>query len=209
MKILFIMLLVILAAPDFAKANEDSGLYDPAPPPGSAFVRFANDSASKGSKEIKANTKRYDYVDHAEITPYFALLKGNINFTIAEASQKKTLEDGKFYTAVYKGGSILIFDDTANANMAKSQVTFYNLSDKDNLSVKTSNGKIEVVGPTSRDKSAAREINPVKVPLAIYDGDKMIKDLGNITLERGKTYNVFAFSEQEIKGIPSVTNTSR
>jgi alginate O-acetyltransferase complex protein AlgF len=60
-----------------------------------------------------------------------------------------------------------------------------NLSDQA-LTLKTADGKTEVVKPVAAKARGEREINPVKVSLALYEGDKKVSDLKPVALERGE-----------------------
>ena len=88
-------------------------------------------------------------------------------------------------------------------------VLFYNLSNTDKLALKTTDGKIEVVPSLEAGGTGEKQINPVKVSLAIYNGDKIVKDLGEISLERAKSYTVVALDNNEAKWVQSSTNTTR
>jgi alginate O-acetyltransferase complex protein AlgF len=60
-----------------------------------------------------------------------------------------------------------------------------NLSDKP-LTLKTADGKTDVVKAVSAKGTGEREINPVKVSFALFDGDKKVSDLKPVALERGE-----------------------
>lgn len=60
-----------------------------------------------------------------------------------------------------------------------------NLSDKA-LTLKTADGKTDVVKSVAAKGRGEREINPVKVSLALYDGDKKVGDVKPVALERGE-----------------------
>ncbi|MDT4884241.1 Alginate O-acetyl transferase AlgF [compost metagenome] len=54
------------------------------------------------------------------------------------------------------------------------------------MSLKTADGKAAVVEAVGPDGNGQREVNPVKVNLALFDGDKKISDLKPVTLARGE-----------------------
>ena len=60
-----------------------------------------------------------------------------------------------------------------------------NLSDKP-LTLKTADGKTEVVKRVAAQGRGEREINPVKVSLALYDGNQKVGDVKPVALERGE-----------------------
>ena len=67
----------------------------------------------------------------------------------------------------------------------KSLVRVQNLSDK-SLTLKTADGKTDVVPNVAAKGRGEREINPVKVSLALYEGDKKVGDVKPVALERGE-----------------------
>ncbi len=203
-----IMFLTII--PASAHANMDSGLYDPVPPEGSAFVRFLSDRNTTGSIEAKANNKGYDYLNYKDVSSYYVVPKGNVESVIGDTKTTFQAEPGKFYTVILNDTNTLeVKTDPQNDNQAKSQILFYNLSNTDKLALKTTDGKIEVVPSLEAGGTGEKQINPVKVSLAIYNGDKIVKDLGEISLERAKSYTVVALDNNEAKWVQSSTNTTR
>jgi alginate O-acetyltransferase complex protein AlgF len=193
-----------------AYANMDSGLYDPAPPEGSAFVRFLSERNAAGSQEAKANGKSYDYLSYKDITSYFVIPHGTVNASVGTATSAFTADEGEFYTIVYTDtGALNVKTDPKNENSAKSQIIFYNLGNSSNYSLKTADGKVEIIPPLPTGETGEREINAVKVDLAVFDGANKIKDLGTISLERAKSYTLVAMDNNEINWTQSSTNTTR
>ena len=52
--------------------------------------------------------------------------------------------------------------------------------------MKTADGKTDVVKAVAAKGRGEREINPVKVSLALFEGDKKVSDLKPVALERGE-----------------------
>ncbi|MBP7722238.1 MAG: alginate O-acetyltransferase AlgF [Alphaproteobacteria bacterium] len=202
-----IMVLSAVAMPAFA---QDQGLYDPLPPEGSAFVRFVSESPENGSKQAKANDKGYDYLNFKQVSSYYVIPKGAVKAAIGSAAKDFNAESGKFYTVVLnESGALEVKDDPKNENEAKSQIVFYNLTDKPDLSLKTADGKVEIVPPLSAGAVGDKQINPVKVSIAIFDGDTKLKDLGPVSLERGASYSAIAMNDKDVEWVQASTNTTR
>ena len=70
-----------------------------------------------------------------------------------------------------------------------------NLTDS-TLSLKTADGKTDVVADVKPDGRGDREINPVKVGLALFDGERKVADLKPVTLERGEVVSLFVTGGQ-------------
>jgi alginate O-acetyltransferase complex protein AlgF len=201
------MILGAVTMPAFA---QDQGLYDPLPPEGSAFVRFVSESPENGSKQAKANDKGYDYLNFKQVSSYYVIPKGAVKASIGSAAKDFNAESGKFYTVVLnEGGALEVKDDPKNENEAKSQIVFYNLTDKPDLSLKTADGKVVIVPPLSAGAVGDKQINPVKVSIAIFDGETKLKDLGPVSLERGSSYSAIAMNDKDVEWVQASTNTTR
>lgn len=181
-----------------AAGGPDDGLYAPLPPEGSAFVRFVQaDPAIKEDLSPSANGKSYDGRDFATVSPYYVVPKGTAAFAFGAAKADHALESGKFYTAALVSGSkIVVLEDAAADNRAKALIQFYNFSAQDGLTLKTADEKIEIIPATPKNASESREINAVKVALAVFgEDDSGSEALGDAVLERGKALGVFAFHD--------------
>lgn len=205
------LLLTALAFSGRALAvNADAGLYDPVPPEDSAFVRFVSTFQTSGSDEVQIDGKSMEYISFQELSSYFVAPGGKADIRIGDTQRDFELSEGKFYTVVLKGRDELhIYEDDANDNLARAQIIFYNFSPQKSLSLKTADGKIEVLPAVAANGKATKEINPVKVSLAVYDGDRVLHNLGPISLERSRSYNVIAYPNNDVKWAPSQTNTTR
>jgi len=82
-------------------------------------------------------------------------------------------------------GQPQLIEEPPFKNKQKSLVRVQNLSDKA-LTLKTADGKTDVVKSVAAKGRGEREINPVKVSLALYDGDKKVGDVKPVALERGE-----------------------
>lgn len=200
----------LLATGPVPALAQDQGLYDPLPPEGSAFVRFMSEYETTGSNQAKANGKGYDYLNFKQVSSYYVVPQGPVKAEVGAASADFNAESGQFYTVVFNdAGQLEIKTDPKNENQAKSQVIFYNLSDNDDLSLKTADGSVEVVPPLAPGEVADKEINPVKVSLAVYDGPAKVKDIGAVSLERGISYSAIILSNNDVEWVRASTNTTR
>ncbi|MGZ9097916.1 MAG: alginate O-acetyltransferase AlgF [Micavibrio sp.] len=209
-KFLMFLTAFLILPVSMALANADTGLYDPIPPEGSAFIRFVSLDDADGSKEAKVNNKSLEYIRFKDISSYFVTPEGPLETKIGRVEKDFDVKAGNFYTVVLsKNQDLQIYQDEKNNNQAKAQIIYYNFSSNNNLSLKTNDGKVEIVPAVASGKQGAQQINPVKVSLAVYDGDKMVKDLGAVSLERGHSYSVVTFPNNEMKWMASSTNTVR
>lgn len=167
-----------------AFAGADAALYGPTAPKGSTFVRLYNASpapaaASVGNTQIKQ-------VGAQASSDFSFLPGGDYTAQVAGKSFPVKLAADKYYTLVNNGsGNPQLIEEPPFKNKQKALVRVQNLSDQP-LALKTADGKTEVVTPVAAKGRGEREINPVKVNLALFAGDKKVSDVKPVALERGE-----------------------
>lgn len=167
-----------------AFAGADAALYGPTAPKGSTFVRLYNASpapaaASVGNTQIKQ-------VGAQASSDFSFLPGGDYTAQVAGKSVPVKLAADKYYTLVNNGsGNPQLIEEPPFKNKQKALVRVQNLSDQ-SLALKTADGKTEVVTPVAAKGRGEREINPVKVNLALFAGDKKVSDVKPVALERGE-----------------------
>ncbi|GLH35412.1 MULTISPECIES: alginate O-acetyltransferase AlgF [Pseudomonas] len=167
-----------------AFAGADAALYGPTAPKGSTFVRLYNASpapaaASVGNTQIKQ-------VGAQASSDFSFLPGGDYTAQVAGKSVPVKLAADKYYTLVNNGsGNPQLIEEPPFKNKQKALVRVQNLSDQA-LALKTADGKTEVVTPVAAKGRGEREINPVKVNLALFAGDKKVSDVKPVALERGE-----------------------
>lgn len=202
-------IVALLAVPALA-AGPDAGLYDPLPPEGSVFIRYINASSDTASKPVGANGKSSEYAKPGDVTPYFVAPEGKTEIGFGDIKLSQDTVSGKFYTVVWTGGETLqVIEDPANDNRAKSQVLFYNIASDEAVTLKTVDGKVEVIAATEKGKVGSRQINPVKVAFTVYKGETKLADVGEQSLERGMSYSAVLLPDSKVVWARSITNTTR
>ncbi|PZW83426.1 alginate O-acetyltransferase complex protein AlgF [Pseudomonas sp. 2848] len=167
-----------------AFAGADAALYGPSAPKGSTFVRLYNaasnpTAASVGNTQIKQ-------VGAQASSDFSFLPGGDYTAQVGGKSVPVKLAADKYYTLVNNnGGNPQLIEEPPFKNKQKALVRVQNLSDQQ-LTLKTADGKTEVVKPVAAKGRGEREINPVKVNLALYAGDKKVGDVKPVALERGE-----------------------
>ena len=173
----------LAATLNVARADEGA-LYGPTAPAGSAFVRAYNAGTSElnlslGSVTIKDVAPR-------ESSDFSFLPPGSYSADAAGKNLPVTLKANQYYTLVQlPGGALQLVEDPIFKNRQKALVRVQNLSDTP-VSLKTADGKTEVIPAVAGKGRGDREINPVKVRLALFSGDKKVRDLNQVVLERGE-----------------------
>ncbi|MBV4507043.1 alginate O-acetyltransferase AlgF [Pseudomonas sp. BW13M1] len=167
-----------------AFAGADAALYGPSAPKGSTFVRLYNaaaipTAASVGNTQIKQ-------VGAQASSDFSFLPGGDYTAQVGGKSVPVKLAADKYYTLVNSSsGNPQLIEEPPFKNKQKALVRVQNLSDQ-SLTLKTADGKTEVVSPVAAKGRGEREINPVKVNLALYQGDKKVGDVKPVALARGE-----------------------
>ena len=173
-----------------AATTASAGLYPPAAPPGSAFIRVFNGTTQpKVSAEIGG--KNLGDTPSLEASPYIFLAPGSYPAKVGSASANVPLQGSKCYTAALEQSGVHVFEQDCFNSQLKALVSVFNLVDGSTLSLKTADGSQGVVENVAANASGHREVNPVKANLALYNGTTKIADAKPVTLERGKTYSLF------------------
>jgi len=201
------MILALIASVALAEGDE---LYDPAPPPDSAFVRFVNPGAK--TEAAKVGTRAVGDVQATASSVYVLAKQGQRTVTLGDAAVTFDVSAGHFYTLAPADGALLVIEDTSNDNLAKALLTIYNLSDLDKVALKTADGKAAIVTDVEPGKLGNRAVNPIAVDLAVFHGDKTVGSFPKLSLKQGAAYSAFVLgSGDDIKAIwvQSVTDTTK
>ncbi|HEK1689500.1 TPA: alginate O-acetyltransferase AlgF [Pseudomonas putida] len=167
-----------------AFAGADAALYGPTAPKGSTFVRLYNASPAPAAASV-GNTQ-INQVGAQASSDFSFLPGGDYTAQVAGKSVPVKLAADKYYTLVNNGsGNPQLIEEPPFKNKQKALVRVQNLSDQ-SLALKTADGKTEVVTPVAAKGRGEREINPVKVNLALFAGDKKVSDVKPVALERGE-----------------------
>ncbi|MNF45132.1 Alginate O-acetyl transferase AlgF [compost metagenome] len=167
------------------QANADEGgLYGPKAPKGSAFVRAYNAGSSELSVNV-GNTALTDVPPQGS-SDFKFLPAGNYSAQVGSSSLSVKLEADRYYTLVNQAGQDpQLVEEPPFKNKQKALLRVQNLSDA-KLTLKTADGKTPVVEDVAPQGRGEREINPVKVGLALFDGERKVSDLKPVALQRGE-----------------------
>lgn len=162
----------------------DSALYGPVAPKGSSFVRVYNAS----NAEVSATVGSTNISDVAPLasSDFSFMPGGDYSAKVGSQTVPVKLASDHYYTLVNNvSGQPQLIEEPPFKNKQKSLVRVQNLTDKA-LTLKTADGKTEVVPNVAAKGRGEREINPVKVTLALFEGDKKVGELKPVALERGE-----------------------
>lgn len=175
------MLLSLLAG---AAHADEAALYEPSAPPGSAFVRAYN--ADTESLDVRVGNVNLNNIDSRDSSDFNYLAAGSYNLSSGNQTLPVKLVSEQFYTLVQlPGGQLQLRDEPPYEGRHKALLRLQNLSDSP-LTLKTADGKTEVITQVAGKASGEREINPLKVRLALFAGANKVSDLEPLVLERGE-----------------------
>jgi alginate O-acetyltransferase complex protein AlgF len=189
---LLFLLALALAAP---ARGGDEGVYGPAAPPDAAFIRVFNATA-QGELQARIGDKVLDDIPAFGASDFVFLPAGKYTLAAGPASEAVTLKQGRYYTAALDGKNFRLIDNDRYSNRLKALVIVYNLVDGSTLSLKTADGRA-VVENVAANSFGTREVNAVKVNLALFDGARKVSDVKPMNLERGRAFSLFVAGSRE------------
>lgn len=166
------------------RAGRRGRLYGPQAPKGSAFVRAYN--AGNSELDVSVGSTSLNDVAPLGSSDFKFLPPGSYTAQVGQQSLPVKLDPDSYYTLVSQpGGKPQLVAEPPFKNKQKALVRVQNLSGS-KLTLKTADGKTDVVKDVGPQSHGDREINPVKVNLALFDGSKKVSDLKPVTLARGE-----------------------
>lgn len=169
---------------------DDAALYGPEAPPGSAFVRVFN-ATDAPELDAQVGSAQFEGVRSWTVSAFDFVPAGSTPLSAGSAHSTLQLAADHFYTAVIAPGGVQLFDNERYRNRLKALLVLYNLTDADNLSLRTPDGKTAIVDSTGRSDFGMREVNPARTRLVLYAGTERGAETPLLTLNRGKALSVF------------------
>lgn len=183
--------LLMLLTSQLTMAN-DGGLYGPAAPAGSAFIRVFN--ASDADFDARVGNETISDVGAWQASEFIFLPAGTHPLAAGDVSQSLDLAADRYYTAVVGADGVRLVDDDNTGNKLKALLILYNMAGSA-LSLRTQDGKTVVIPDVAKNGSGKREVNPTKVQLAVYSGDTKLADAPPVSLARGQAFSLFVVGD--------------
>lgn len=196
------MLLLLLATAGLA---EDS-LYDPAPPPGSAFVRLI---AAVPAAESTLGGLALGALEAGGVSAYVPVKAGTHTLTPATGwSVSATVEAGAYYSVVLgPDGSSTVLSDAANDSLAKALVQVYNVGSAADVDLQLADGSVDVIADVAPGGQGHRAVNPIAVSLRVVADGTPTTELADRSLGQGRVYTVVAHGGGEATWTEATTRT--
>lgn len=205
MRVFSVLLALLIMISGQVNADTDEGLYAPKAPEGSAFVRFVN--VGNASLEVRTNRKKFDDVEALASSPYYVFPEGEVTFFLDAKEVKATIVSDGYYTVSATDRAFMI-KDTVNDDRTKATLALYNFQDDGLLSLKAKGGTVTILEKISSKKSAARDINPVKIDLTVEQGNGEFIAVEPFIMERGNHYSAFYNGENAFV-VTAIMDTTR
>ncbi|MBO6792242.1 MAG: alginate O-acetyltransferase AlgF [Dinoroseobacter sp.] len=163
-----------------ASMADESGLYDAPLADDAAFVRFVGFEGAE--------------LPFVFDQPQPAGLLSEGQYGVISADATPDADPGQYYTVIPKAdGTPEILTEPARTSTAKVSLQLLNLTDGP-LSLKLADGSTAIVEGVAPGAIGAREVNPVKVPVQVFAGEKGLGDAVELLLQRGNDPTLIAGS---------------
>jgi alginate O-acetyltransferase complex protein AlgF len=168
----------------------EAQLYAREAPPGSAFIRVFNATPSSGVA-LQIGDKSQTPLLPFSASGYIFLPPGSYPVKVGSQSQTFKIEGDHYYTVSASSSGMTLFDLHGELTKLKSMISLYNVMPGTTLGLKTADGATSVFEAVAPNTTTQRPINPLKLNLALFNGEKKIADVPPVTLERGKSFSLF------------------
>jgi len=166
-----------------------AGLYAAAPPPNSVYVRIV---AAADVTQASVGVKRLSAASGAA-SPYVVLPAGDAVVAAGSAKAAKPFAGGKYYSVVLgPGGRINVLEDPLMTSHVKATISFYNLTARPNLELRTADGKAVVVAATAPGKEGSRQVNGATAAFGVFGGGVSLAATAPQAIVRGVNYSAVA-----------------
>lgn len=184
---LFTAIALIAASHTTLAAEGNADLYDAVAPADSAFVRVLNlsDANIEVTLSGKLNPQK---VAPGQLGGYRFVPAGAHKIGVGAKAIEPTLAANAASTVVYDGKQLNLIADQYVNEPKKAQVAFYNLTPAQ-ATLRTADGKHEVVKALANGQTGARMVNEIKIDFAAYVNDQEVASFDELFLKKGRSYS--------------------
>jgi alginate O-acetyltransferase complex protein AlgF len=102
---------------------------------------------------------------------------------------------GVYYTAAITNEALYFLEDQTHLDPSRAQLFLYNFSDLPDLTLKTADGKTQVIGPVWPGGSGTVAVNPIRIRFGVFSRGTLIRQVEDLGLARGASFSVFVASK--------------
>ena len=130
------------------------------------------------------------------LSPYYPYPSGEVSLTVQSQEASATIEEGRYYTAVYNGKEVELFTDPLLENRLKAVFVAYNLNADQAINITVGEKNVPVFTNIAAGELKSREINAVKIGFTVsHEGDNLASTSPEI-LQRGEFYSLFVMGNK-------------
>jgi alginate O-acetyltransferase complex protein AlgF len=203
-RILRLALAALLVCLGLVVAAQPTGLlYDPEPPPDSAYVRVLLAGREAAVDILVDGRLRIKKLAAGEASDYMVLTAGQHTLALHPAGKSAAVLSTTIdvvrgramtvaYTALRAATAPVVFEDKANSNKLKALLTVYHLdANAGMLDVLTRDGSTKVFSNVAYGISSARQVNPISIELiAAKVGDQVAQAGVSLAMTQGGNYSI-------------------
>jgi alginate O-acetyltransferase complex protein AlgF len=187
---------------------DDGALYDPAPPPNSAFLRIMS-AAPAAVADGKIGGNPVDLGD-ANVSAFVVVPGGKSAVEAGGKSGEVDCPSGKYCSVVFDlagaAGPALIVDEVLE-NPAKSGLHFYNLTDQAALTLFAPDQGVALFEGVPSGGMKFRQVGAVTVNLTVKAGDNEVAKIEGAALKRRTGHSVIVRGSSGSMSAAIVENT--
>jgi alginate O-acetyltransferase complex protein AlgF len=204
--------LLALGWPAIGSTQEEK-LYEPAPPPGAAFVRVINLTGAGEAPEVMIGESVVGTVGELQASPYHVVEERETPIALGDAEATAAIEPGRFFSIVARPGedgiAITTLEDEPNTDRTKAQLALYNLTGEADVDLVTSDGKVVVFEDVAPDSATYRTVNAVTVGLSVKINGEVVATFEDVPLERGTAFGILVAgaAQDEVELIQAETRS--
>ncbi|MFO7850321.1 MAG: alginate O-acetyltransferase AlgF [Spirochaetia bacterium] len=190
------LLIGLFLFPGVAGAQSEE-LYGSSAPEDAAFVRVFNYRSSGTVSSLKIGSIEFQEVEVNEATAYRPVNPGVHAVYLGEAHEEIIAGEESYYTVLLGDEGPKAFEDPIHTRADRAQIILYNVSMEKSIELRTADGENVIIESTAKGESEEVVVNPVEAELAVFvsdnsdSGDPEVS-IGDIDLERGQSYGLFA-----------------
>ncbi|MGK2911120.1 MAG: alginate O-acetyltransferase AlgF [Sphingobium sp.] len=169
---------------------QDGSLYAPPPPADAAAVRALTVTGGAAAMQVGPVALQ---AKPGMPTGYRHVKQGQLPVKIGGQTIAKPFAAGRYYSVVagnFGKEKFRVYADP-KPSLSKATIVFYNLSSMDQVSLKTADGKITLQQNVAHGASVSREVKPLKVGFAVFQGAKKLGTVAPVQLRRGASLGIF------------------
>lgn len=175
---------------------QEGGLYGSKAPEDASFVRILNSDTST-LPPVPVGAVRFTRLDPLEVTPYRVLSPGILIIRARDGEVDIAAGAGEYYTVIVSDDGPRVFQDRRHDDPLRAQLILYNLTGISPVTLKTADGRTDVIAGVQSGESASIAVNPVKTRLALFTGEEELEKVGSIDMDAGQSYGIFVIDRSD------------